>query len=85
MRTRISQEQAEFDLGGARIHAVRSVHLKLLREVFGMLGATSLKTEMAQLTQALHQKGFEAGCEARVWGNIRSAAGQSGQGGDHQH
>ncbi len=26
MRSRISQEQAEFDLGGAGIHAVRSVH-----------------------------------------------------------
>ncbi len=29
MRVRISQEQAEFDLSGAKIHAVRSVHLKL--------------------------------------------------------
>src|SRR5665647_1525548 len=28
MRSRISQEQTEFDLGGAKIHAVRSVHLK---------------------------------------------------------
>jgi hypothetical protein len=32
MRSRISQEQAEFDQGGAKIHAVRSVHLKLLRK-----------------------------------------------------
>jgi len=61
MRTRISQEQAEFDLGGAKIHAVRSVHLKLLREVFGMLGATALKAEMAQLTRRLHAKRPEAG------------------------
>ncbi len=67
MRTRISQEQAEFDLGGARIHAVRSVHLKLLREVFGMLGATALKAEMAQLTQALHQKGLKLGVK-RAYG-----------------
>jgi hypothetical protein len=56
MRSRISQEQAEFDLGGAKIHAVRSVHLKLLREVFGILGSTALKKEMAQLTGRLLEK-----------------------------
>ncbi|MGH8805860.1 MAG: dynamin family protein, partial [Polaromonas sp.] len=31
MRSRIEQEQTEFDTSGAKIHAVRSVHLKLLR------------------------------------------------------
>ena len=61
MRTRISQEQAEFDLSGAKIHAVRSVHLKLLREVFDSLSATTLKAEMAQLNTALHQKGLKLG------------------------
>ncbi len=61
MRTRISQEQAEFDLSGAKIHAVRSVHLKLLREVFDNLSSTSLKAEMAQLNAALHQKGLKLG------------------------
>lgn len=61
MRTRISQEQSEFDLGGAKIHAVRSVHLKLLREVFGLLSSMALKAEMAQLTQMLHQKGLKLG------------------------
>jgi hypothetical protein len=61
MRSRISQEQAEFDLGGAKIHAVRSVHLKLLREVFSILGPTTLKQEMAQLMTALHQKGIKLG------------------------
>ena len=61
MRSRISQEQAEFDLGGAKIHAVRSVHLKLLREVFSILGPTTLKQEMAQLMVALHQKGIKLG------------------------
>ncbi len=61
MRSRIAQEQAEFDLGGAKIHAVRSVHLKMLREVFSALSPTSLKKEMAQLTQVLHQKGIKLG------------------------
>ena len=61
MRSRISQEQADFDLGGAKIHAVRSVHLKLLREVFGILGSSALKKEMQQLTEALTQKGLKLG------------------------
>jgi hypothetical protein len=61
MRARITQEQAEFDLSGAKIHAVRSVHLKLLREVFDSLSGTALKAEMAQLNAALQQKGFKIG------------------------
>ena len=61
MRARISQEQADFDLGGAKIHAVRSVHLKLLREVFNVLSPSALKLEMAQLTGLLQQKGVKLG------------------------
>jgi hypothetical protein len=67
MRSRISQEQAEFDLGGAKIHAVRSVHLKLLREVFGILGSTALKKEMSNLTSTLLQKGLKLGVK-RAYG-----------------
>ncbi len=61
MRMRISQEQSEFDLSGAKIHAVRSVHLKLLRDVFDSLSGSALKGEMAQLNAALHQKGLKFG------------------------
>jgi hypothetical protein len=61
MKSRIAQEQEDFDLGGAKLHAVRSVHLKLLKEVFGILGAKMLKAEMAQLTGALTQKGLKLG------------------------
>ena len=67
MRSRIVQEQAEFDAGGVKIHAVRSVHLKLLREIFNLLGPGSLKREMAQLTAALQQKGFKLGIK-RAYG-----------------
>ncbi len=67
MRSRISQEQAEFDLGGAKIHAVRSVHLKLLREVFGILGSTALKKEMSNLMSTLLQKGLKLGAK-RAYG-----------------
>jgi hypothetical protein len=68
MRNRISQEQAEFDQGGAKIHAVRSVHLRLLREVFGTLGSSALKKEMAQLTDSLMQKGLKLGVK-RAYGD----------------
>ena len=75
MRLRISQEQTEFDLGGARIHAVRSVHLKLLREVFAILGPQALKKEMNQLTDALQQKGLKLGVKkayGETFGRLRA-------------
>ncbi|MEJ6020746.1 dynamin family protein [Ramlibacter sp. PS4R-6] len=61
MRSRIEQEQRDFDVSGARIHAVRSVHTKLLRDVFTLLGTSTLKTEMAELTAALRQPGIKLG------------------------
>jgi hypothetical protein len=74
MRLRISHEQADFDLGGAKIHALRSVHHKLLKEVFGMLGAKVLKAEMGQLTEALTQKGLKLGVKkayGETFGRLR--------------
>lgn len=68
MRSRIAQEQVEFDLGGAKIHAVRSVHLKLLRELFSLLGPAALKKEMLELTQVLQQRGLKLGVK-RAYGD----------------
>jgi len=79
MRTRISQEQAEFDLGGVKIHAVRSVHLKLLREVFSLLGPSALKLEMQQLTALLQQKGLKLGVKrayGETFSRLRKSLGQ---------
>ena len=79
MRSRITQEQSEFDAGGAKIHAVRSVHLKLLREVFQILGAGALKKEMAELTTALQQKGLKLGVKkayAETFGRLRVNLGR---------
>lgn len=59
MRSRIEQEQSEFDTSGAKIHAVRSVHLKLLREVFHLLSTPTLKGELAELTNTLKQPGIK--------------------------
>lgn len=61
MRARIEQEQNEFDTCGAKIQAVRSVHLKLLREVFHLLGAPTLNSELVELTQTLKQPGIKFG------------------------
>jgi hypothetical protein len=61
MRARIEQEQADFDASGSKIHAVRSVHLKLLRDVFDLLGTATLKKEMSQLTTALRAPGLKLG------------------------
>ncbi len=61
MLSRVEQEQTEFDTSGAKIHAVRSVHLKLLREVFDLLGTPTLKTELTELTQTLKQPGIKFG------------------------
>ena len=75
MRARISQEQTEFDLGGAKTHAVRSVHLKLLKEVFVILGSKTLKAEMGELMDALMQKGLKLGVKkayGETFGRLRA-------------
>jgi hypothetical protein len=61
MRLRIEQEHTEFGGSGVRIHAVRSVHLKMLREVYQLLGTRALKVELAALNGALRQPGIKFG------------------------
>lgn len=61
MRQRIEEEQRSFDSGHARIHAVRAVHLRMLNAAFKHLGATALRTEMAQLQAALATSGLKLG------------------------
>jgi hypothetical protein len=61
MRLRIEQEQAEFDASGAKIQAVRSVHLRLLKDLFALLGHSHLKREVAELSKALKQPGVKLG------------------------
>jgi len=68
MRLRIEQEQAEFDASGAKIQAVRSVHLRLLKDLFALLGTTQLKTHVSGLARALKQPGIKLGVR-RAYGN----------------
>jgi hypothetical protein len=82
MRARIEQEQADFDASGAKIHAVRSVHLKLLRNVFDILGTATLKTEMADLTAALRQPGIKLGVRkayAHTFDRLREGVRKAGK------
>jgi hypothetical protein len=86
MRTRIEQEQTEFDASGAKIQAVRSVHLKLLREVFNLLGTPTLKTELVELTYTLKQPGIKFGVKkaygqtfSRLRDALRNAEKTSGE------
>lgn len=75
MRLRIEQENSEFGGSGARIHAIRSVHLKLLKEVFRLLGTRSLKNELTELNQSLRQSGLKLGVKKsylRTFGNLRA-------------
>jgi len=69
MRLRIEQEQADFDASGAKIQAVRSVHLRLLKDLFAMLSATHLKDAITDLARALKQPGIKLG--------VRRAYGQT--------
>lgn len=63
MRGRIEQEQREFDASAEKIHAVRSVHVKLLKDVFQTLGSSAIKTEMTDLVLALRQRGIKFGAK----------------------
>jgi hypothetical protein len=82
MRSRIEAEQAEFDSSGQRIHAVRSVHLKLLREVFSALGNATLRAELRQLNEALRQPGIKLGARkaySETFGRLRNIFGHTKQ------
>lgn len=59
MRSRIEQEQTEFETSNVRILAVRSVQGKLLREVYAVLGSTALKADMGRLAAALKRPGIK--------------------------
>lgn len=67
MRLRIEQEQADFDASGAKIQAVRSVHLRLLKDLFALLSSTQLKTEVSELARVLKQPGIKLGVK-RAYG-----------------
>lgn len=78
MRARVEHEIAEFDRGASNVLAARSVHTKLLRDVFRLLGNASIKKELAPLTAMLRQPGVKFGVRkayAEGFGNLRGVIG----------
>ncbi|MFT3777801.1 MAG: dynamin family protein [Ottowia sp.] len=74
MRLRVEQEKAEFDRSAASVLAVRTVHMKLLREVFKLLGSSSIKKELAGLATMLRESGVKFGVKrayAHGFDNLR--------------
>ena len=61
MRGRIELEQRDFDASTAKVLALRSVHLKMMREVLHKIGSRALKTEMEPLAEALKGGMFKIG------------------------
>lgn len=64
MRRRVEQEKEAFDRSSSGVLAVRSVHVKQLREVFSLLSSRSIKRELAELSAALGQSGLKLGVRA---------------------
>ena len=61
MKERVEQEKTGFDRSAASVLAVRSVHMRLLRNVFKLLSTTTIKQELADLTGALRAQGLKLG------------------------
>ncbi|QXZ09955.1 dynamin family protein [Comamonas sp. Y33R10-2] len=61
MRSRIEGESNEFDLSAAKINAMRAEHMRMLKDIFQLLSSAALKSELAQLKQALDQRGLKLG------------------------
>ncbi|MEZ5701152.1 MAG: dynamin family protein [Burkholderiaceae bacterium] len=79
MRLRIEQEQADFDASGAKIQAVRSVHLRLLKELFALLDNAHLKKLVAELAYALKQPGIKLGVRRAYSHTFRRLEADLGQ------
>jgi hypothetical protein len=61
MGARVTQEKSGFDRGATRMLETRSMHMKLLRELFRQLGVTSIKKGLLGLAGALRASGVKLG------------------------
>ena len=83
MRARVEIERAEFEQSDARIQAVKSVHIKLLRDVFKQLSGKSLSFELTDLTAALAKTGLKLGAKkaySETFGRLRESLVRSQEG-----
>ena len=61
IRNRVESERMEFEQGLTKIQAIRSVHMKLLRETFRKLSGKKLAAELESLLAVLQEPGFKLG------------------------
>ncbi len=61
MRQRIEQEQRDFEAGSGRIQAVRTVHMKLLHEMYAAVGQAQVRQEVTSLIERLKEPGLKLG------------------------
>lgn len=83
MRARVEIERSEFEQSDSRIQAVKSVHVKLLREVFRQLSGKTLSFELTDLTAALAKTGLKLGAKkayADTFGRLRAGLVRSQEG-----
>lgn len=83
MRARVEIERTEFEQSDARIQAVKSVHIKLLRDVFRQLSGKTLSFELTDLTTALAKTGLKLGAKkaySETFGRLRSGLVRSQEG-----
>ena len=59
MQARLHAEQEEFRASAVRIHALRAVHMRLMRQLFEVLSAAHLKHELYKLKEALTKPGIK--------------------------
>ncbi len=59
MRQRVEQEQSEFEAAAAQVLVLRRALDQRLNEAQAVLGATALKTDLAQFAQALRRPGIK--------------------------
>ena len=81
MRLRIEQEQGDFELGSSRIQAVRSVHMKLLHDMYAAVGQPQVRQEVAKLMSRLQEPGLKLGVRrtyADTFDRLRGLLNQAG-------
>lgn len=80
MRHRIEQERSEFEASSGRIQAVRSVHMKLLHEMYESVGQAKVRLEVAVLIQRLKEPGLKLGVRktyAQTFEGLRALLSQA--------
>lgn len=80
MCARVEMEIQELNASAARIHALRTIHLKMLRELYALLSADALKQQLQQLRSGLTRSGLKLGIKgeyAQTFDHLRLMLGRA--------